>query len=316
METIIELLSGPYVGPAGNTTYIVDPDTLGDASVSDNSGIDTLIVYDRPGRTAGEFEQIGGNLIWSAFDGGSVEMNLPDGPFGIEFFQWERLAEDGTPYTNKMRILYGTETVITGSKFVFAGTGGVFDPGDVIISPLFSNRQGGFSEIYGNFGDDRLVGSNKHLVILYGGSGNDTLIGKGRQADDMYGDYGNDVLRGNKGDDGLDGGASNDRIFGGAGDDEIRGGTGADLLKGQGGEDQFIFNADDGNEGRDTIFGFTIGTDKVLLEEYAAGANIISILQGNGGALVTLLETNTKIFFDGLSAAQIQANGALIFEIA
>ncbi|MBO1351451.1 MAG: hypothetical protein EBE86_030645 [Hormoscilla sp. GUM202] len=105
--------------------------------------------------------------------------------------------------------------------------------------------------LYGRNGDDLLDGGAKK-DRLYGGEGKDTLLG---------GD-GHDILYGNNGDDLLDGGAGSDRLYGHAGNDTLDGGAGSDRLYGHAGSDTFVLAP---GMGRDTIYNFEDGTDKIGL---------------------------------------------------
>ena len=86
-------------------------------------------------------------------------------------------------------------------------------------------------------GGDDVISGNEDNDILYGGLGKDTLLG----------------------------GSGNDRVKGGPGNDRISGGPGNDHLTGGPGSDTFIFNRDNGN---DTIFDFTPGTDRIDLTAF------------------------------------------------
>jgi hypothetical protein len=72
----------------------------------------------------------------------------------------------------------------------------------------------------------------------------------------------------------LFGGAGADTLTGGGGNDLIYGGLGADTLAGGGGADVFRYDevADSVLNGRDTINGFTSGTDKIDLSRIDANA--------------------------------------------
>lgn len=214
---------------------------------------DTLVVYDRPGRTAGEFLVEGGDLIWRNYEGDEVRITLnPDGSSPIEFFQWVRLPEDGTPYTHTNRIIL-PGTAITQTNVTAAGTAG----DDVLSAARFATYTRGFTELYGNDGNDTLTGSDTTCTLIYGGNGRDRISGLGNAGDDFSGDGGKDVLTGLGGDDWLDGGADADRISGGAGDDRLIGGKGDDTLNGGTGADVFQYNPKE--IGIDRIVGYGAG---------------------------------------------------------
>jgi Ca2+-binding RTX toxin-like protein len=127
--------------------------------------------------------------------------------------------------------------------------------------------------IYGNDGDDRLIGGDLQ-DNLYGGNGNDRLSG-GDGNDFLFGDAGDDILNGNAGRDYLNGGNGNDflyggddndflyggegddRLNGGEGDDYLYDGSGNDIVRGGGGNDTIIIGTGDdiiyGNDGDDKI---------------------------------------------------------------
>jgi Ca2+-binding RTX toxin-like protein len=76
---------------------------------------------------------------------------------------------------------------------------------------------------------------------------NDTLIGLG----------GADTLNGLDGDDRLDGGAGNDRLVGGSGNDSLIGGAG---------QDRFVFDSELGSGNVDTVHGYNVTDDTILLD--------------------------------------------------
>jgi Ca2+-binding RTX toxin-like protein len=136
--------------------------------------------------------------------------------------------------------------------------------------------------LLGGLGDDRLNGGrgNDHLS---GGEGADRLDcglgndrGNGGAGNDLVlGGFGNDGLNGGIGDDGLIGGFGNDslqggqgddRLRGGPGDDRLNGGLGADTLTGSFGFDKFVFSTDLGAGNVDTVRGFNVSFDIILLD--------------------------------------------------
>jgi Ca2+-binding RTX toxin-like protein len=119
--------------------------------------------------------------------------------------------------------------------------------------------------LFGNTANDELRGDAGNDTLT-GGDGNDSLYG-GNDDDAITGDAGNDMIYGDAGNDSLAGGAGNDQILGGLGNDTIIGGAGADTLNGSDGVDIFIYNAtaESTRTARDTITGFTRGTDKIIL---------------------------------------------------
>lgn len=129
-----------------------------------------------------------------------------------------------------------------------------------------------YNQMFGEGGDDILIGHNNVGDLLIGSTGNDTLLGLG----------GNDTLRGGWGDDTLDGGLGNDRLVGGFGNDDLDGGRGNDNMWGD----------EDWSWGRDSIFD---GNDRLESDGgrnsfYGGGGNDILVggtgrdtMFGNGG---------------------------------
>jgi Ca2+-binding RTX toxin-like protein len=124
-----------------------------------------------------------------------------------------------------------------------------------------NNAMTGNKTLYGNVGDDTIVGGtgNDTLFgnwgndIISGGAGNNLLFG-GRGNDMLSGGSGADTIHGQLDNDNIDGAGGNDQLYGGSGTDIITGGSGADLIYGQVGADRL-----DGGRGlqsgNDTIFG-------------------------------------------------------------
>lgn len=109
----------------------------------------------------------------------------------------------------------------------------------------------GSDSLYGEAGSD----------VLNGGVGDDNLDG-GTDNDTLLGEAGNDRLYGGLGSDRLFGGAGSDLLYGEAGNDLLDGGLGNDTLNGGDGADIFVLRPGDG---RDTIYGYSDGIDKIGL---------------------------------------------------
>nr|MBP8127693.1 type I secretion C-terminal target domain-containing protein [Aeromonadaceae bacterium] len=89
----------------------------------------------------------------------------------------------------------------------------------------------------------------------------------------------------------LDGGAGNDVLFGQEGDDQLTGGTGNDTMTGGSGDDTFIWRAADADGSEDVIKDFTIGEDKLDLQDVLASpsdplSNYLDIQADGGDAVV------------------------------
>ena len=109
--------------------------------------------------------------------------------------------------------------------------------------------------IHGGAGADYIVAN----AVIFGDAGDDVLMGAGGLFPLLIdGGDGDDRIRGNAGADTLLGRDGNDRIFGGAGNDRIEGGLGRDWLAGNSGDD-WIY----GDEGDDVLLGGE-GDDRLI----------------------------------------------------
>jgi Ca2+-binding RTX toxin-like protein len=137
---------------------------------------------------------------------------------------------------------------------------------------------------------DTFLFSTRYL----GGNGDDVVRGEDGH-DQLFGENGNDALFGGTGDDLLDGGRGDDRLDGGAGDDRLVGGQGNDILVGGMGADTFVFAK---SSGFDRITDFTLGEDRLVLEE---GISIRSILQTGEGTQVEF-QGGGAVLLEGLTS--------------
>ncbi len=79
-----------------------------------------LEIYDRPGRTSGEFAVEGSLLVWRPFSGpGVVEIEMTGGLSPVEFVRRTVLEEDGDPGSLTMRVITDLDA-ITGRNFIVA----------------------------------------------------------------------------------------------------------------------------------------------------------------------------------------------------
>ena len=121
--------------------------------------------------------------------------------------------------------------------------------------------QTGMNSLYGDAGDDVIIGGDD-IDLIYGGAGNDYIwAGYGRNA--VYGGAGKDVIVGGWENDRLFGEAGNDTIYGFGGDDTIHGGAGDDIIYGGIGNDKI-----ETGKGNDTIYfeGTEHGVDTITSE--------------------------------------------------
>lgn len=274
--------NGSITGTAGDDIYIIDPNALGNWTLTDPGGQDRLIILDRNDRDSGDFELAGNTLTWRNYEGDAVKINLLTGNAGlIEILEWQRHPDDGEPYSKPNTV--AIDLASFGANVEVAGTAG----DDVITCPSFGGYVGGWSEVYGNAGNDSMTGSPDHAYILLGGAGNDTLIGIGGTWDTFDGDAGTDLVRGAGGADALNGGPGRDRLFGDGGSDKLEGDGGDDRLTGGQGADRFVFRP--GN-GRDTILDFQAALDRIELQGVAP--ETVSITQAG---------TDVRVAYEGAS---------------
>ncbi len=179
--------------------------------------------------------------------------------------------------------------------------------------------------IFGFGGDDTLIGSFKH-DILVGGTGNDSLNGG----------FGNDRFVGGAGADTIDGGDGHDTIVAGAGNDNVEGGAGTDSLIGGSGNDTITDSEDGatmfGGSGNDSMS--VAGDEGIMyggsgddtLDASQATGNIVlsggsgndvlhgngqSVLQGGSGADVFRIQTG-DVIIDPEAKDTLYLNGQLI----
>ncbi|WP_413175631.1 beta strand repeat-containing protein [Anabaena azotica] len=102
--------------------------------------------------------------------------------------------------------------------------------------------------------------------------------------ENIIGGNGADNFTGNVISNSLTGGLGNDTLRGGDGADSLTGGAGNDILSGDAGNDQFIYSSGKAfvttDLGTDTIFDFTVGSDKIVLSK--ATFTAITSVVGNG----------------------------------
>jgi serralysin len=193
--------------------------------------------------------------------------------------------------------------------------------------------------IYGDAGNDTLSGEGG-VDVLLGGEGDDTMTG-GDEGDYFYGENGNDTAFGDAGNDifvltfGNDtasGGDGQDYFYMGDGADTLNGGDGVDVMLGEAGDD--VFNPGLGVDyvfmgaGNDRL-NVSIATSGVtVLNEFtpgAASADLVSLsgtgwasfaqVQANiadfsviGGYCILTLDSDTSIWFIGVTPAQLTAD--------
>lgn len=138
--------------------------------------------------------------------------------------------------------LGGTDYFAASAEEWNAGFSGVWG----IFGSAYRDVMVGDADFFGGRGNDLLIGSS-----AFGGEGDDRLVGRASERGyvALYGDEGNDVILGADAlDNSLDGGAGNDRIVAGSGGEQyLSGGDGDDCLVGSDGDELLWGGA--GNDG-------------------------------------------------------------------
>ena len=128
--------------------------------------------------------------------------------------------------------------------------------------------------------------------------------------DILYGNTHGIYMIGSGNADVLVGSSLADPIYGGAGNDILVGGGGADVLFGEAGADTFLYFAasDSSMSAADTLFGFTVGSDKIDLRSVrASGTDVFNIAYTGGGSFIFV-----DIGGNGTNDMLIQVAGATI----
>ncbi|HEY8118077.1 MAG TPA: hypothetical protein VIE91_02425, partial [Methylophilaceae bacterium] len=295
------------VGGTGDDTYILDS-SLSDVLVENaDEGTDSIIL---PSLTNGATYTLASNFENLTYVTGQVYL----------------LNLNGNASDNLITIASGT---------VMSGTLHGGDGNDTIDG----SGSYGVLELYGDSGDDRLIGtgywngSSGIFDLLDGGTGNDTMIGGSGYdvyivdsvgdvviEDDSYpGNLGTDTVKTTLGSYTLGAGVENLTFIGtgnfigsgntkdniliaGSGNDTLDGGTGADSLTGGSGADVFIFSSISG--GKDTISDFSSASGDYLMFSQTAMSAL-----GNAGILgASHFESGA-----GLTAAAT-ASGNIIYD--
>jgi Ca2+-binding RTX toxin-like protein len=188
---------------------------------------------------------------------------------------------------------------------IFAVTGGVTDFYTSLVAEFgfgaVVSLSGDSSDIIEVFEDAIRTATETVIENAIGGRFNDTILGN--DADNMLiGRGGNDSLEGGAGDDSLEGGHGKDRLYGGAGDDMLTGGSGNDRLYGGAGADIFVFGP---GHGRDTVFGFEDGVDRL---DFSGTGLSFADLTISGVANTTIISAAGRVVLSGIDSSLIAAD--------
>lgn len=302
-------------GSLGDDAYIFeDVSLITRATLVDGGGSDSLVITygTNTGQigTSGEFINTGTELIFRTQGGREILFDLDaNGNSAIEYLVWRNIANDRI---QALTIVTDLDH-ITGNSIAVAGTTG----DDRIVAPEHFAVQSGYSEIYGNAGNDHITLSSTMFMISYGGLGNDTILGRGDMDDSFRGDGGADLLRGAGGSDKINGNVGSDRLFGDAGADQLYGDEGADRVQGGSGADRI-----DGGTGNDTltggtgvdtfVFSLTSGSDRIL--DWQQGTDLVDLRVFGISSFQALSAALTNLGGDAvLDLTAFGGNGSLTF---
>ncbi|HEY9657389.1 MAG TPA: calcium-binding protein [Allocoleopsis sp.] len=136
--------------------------------------------------------------------------------------------------------------------------------------------------------------------------------------DTLNGTVNDDLINGLAGNDSLSGGTGNDTLIGGAGNDVLNGGGGHDRLIGGLGNDNFLYNTNaaftTSEVGLDTILGFNITADRIILDKTTFTALASAV--GNGFNVASDFATVNSTAAVATSTALIvynTSNGGLFY---
>jgi Ca2+-binding RTX toxin-like protein len=120
---------------------------------------------------------------------------------------------------------------------------------------------GALDYLYGEGGDDTLVGGN-FTALLSGGNGDDWIVGSDGN-DTIVGGAGRDLLFGGLGSDNIDGGAGDDILIGGQCSGGLEADHVPDTLTGGTGNDRFQIDPNGNGGSYDKVTDFTVGDLKL-----------------------------------------------------
>jgi Ca2+-binding RTX toxin-like protein len=218
------------IGGDGSDTYYVDnvSDVVTEANAIPSKGGNDIVVSSTSYTLGANVENLRLNSSVAINGTGNALNNIIYAGAGANVI-------DGGGGYDTLSYVYATSTGTTG-----------------IVLDLSILNAAGRATASGLSGLDQVV----NIENLTGSKYNDSLTGNSA-ANTLDGGIGNDT---------LSGGSGNDKLVGGDGNDNLNGGLGVDTLIGGAGADSFIFNTALSSTTRDTISGFSVLDDAVLLD--------------------------------------------------
>ena len=255
------------IGGGGNDTYFAD--NSADQAIEEDGG-GTDVVRSTASFALGGFIE---NLVLTgnaSVDGTGNDLdNIIDGNGGANRI-------DGGGGADLMRGRGGDDIYV------------VDNAGDQIVE---DGASGGIDKVESSI--DFTLGSFVENLSLTGSS---SIDGSGNTlANNISGNSADNVLAGLQG---------NDLLLGGSGDDELHGGTGIDTLQGGVGAGDFVFDSAPGASNVDFILDFTVGSDKIVLENSVFSTLSAGALGAGAFTIGTAAsDADDRIVYDSASGA-------------
>lgn len=308
------LINDPSIGETGVQTGATVDLNLQGVPQNTGHGMDTLTGIEHVSGTAYDDILIGdGNDNWIWGEGGNDNLqggggndlvetdagnSVLDGGSGVDTAAFQGLDSFASGVTVSLALQGSPQTVAAGSSITlnnFENLSGTLHD-DVLTG------DSGDNVLAGNAGDDNLVG----------GAGNDTLYGDGNISVDTHGTGGSGPITtftdvsATFGHDPGD-----DTISGGRGDDNIYGGRGDDVLTGDQGADDFVIEAESGD---DTITDFKPNVDMIVFDPSSGVDDFGDLTISASGSHDTLITwaSGESILLEGVKPHQVDS-GDFIF---
>ncbi|MGB3533714.1 MAG: calcium-binding protein [Microcoleaceae cyanobacterium] len=271
----------------------------------------------------------GGNIVGTDETVSSLLFRMTENTATLNVAVFEDIVPEGTETIN-FTLLNGEGYEVNADASSFTVTiedGGIIgtDDADTIVGDDMNNSidaLAGDDLVAGLLGDDVILGGDGDDVLR--GDANSRASSTGMGGDDIiFGGAGNDRIGGKDGNDLISGDEGDDFIWGDAGDDTIMGVTGNDVLTGDdfsggSGSDLFVLrltarSANGNGDGTDTITDFEVGTDMIGLVEGELMFEDIEIIEINGNAAISVMETGeTLAVLNGVDADELTADAFVI----
>ncbi|MBK8815525.1 MAG: hypothetical protein IPN42_08490 [Methylococcaceae bacterium] len=307
-------------GGAGND-ILIDID----ANVSGGIGIDTLQA-DYSNAAYGVNNDAGVHL--GTIAGVSAVFERAQGTAVLKYDSVEKFNVTGTKFNDHLEGGVNADTLAggagnddlignAGNDMLNGGLGADVMSGGLGNDIYTVDNSGDFVEELNGGGNDTVNASLTYTLSSFVDNMNLT----GSAAINGIGNTLNNIMNGNTGNNLLVGLTGNDTLNGNAGNDTLSGGLGNDSLNGGAGLDRFLFNSALGAANKDTITGFNVADDTIVLENAiftkfvtpSAGAFAVNAVNFVKGAGAVALDNNDFLVYNtstGALSYDADGNGA------